>query len=112
MSKAYELLGVPPTGFVSRPFITSWILPNYLLAAIRLTISLYIIISLIYAYAFFAGHIVTIHLQDVGLTPVTFQLGANGIRLSFSYFTYISYWSQFFYFFVAVSSQSRSHEHS
>jgi hypothetical protein len=104
MSKAYELLGVPPTGFVSKPFVTSWILPSYALAVVRLTISLYIIIGISYSYAFYAGHTVAVRIQDVGLTPVTYQIGAEGIRLSFSYFTYLCIWSQFFYFFFAVST--------
>lgn len=60
-----------------------------------------IVTSIAYSYAYFAGHKVTFHLQDVGIEPVTFQVGAEGIRQSFSYFTYINFWSQSFYFFFA-----------
>lgn len=102
MLAIYELLGVPASGFNSRPFTTSWLLPQYALAAVRLLLSLYIVTSISYSYAFFAGHKVTFHLQDVGIKPITFQVGAEGIRQSFSYFTYLSYWSQSFYFFFAA----------
>lgn len=101
MPSIYEFLGVPPTGFSSRPFTTSWLLPQYALAIIRLVLSLYVVTSISYSYAYFAGHKVTFHLQDVGLKAITFQVGGEGIRQSFSYFTYLSYWSQSFYFFFA-----------
>jgi hypothetical protein len=101
MVPMYEILGVPADGFRSRPFTTSWLLPPYILAAIRLTISMYIATSISYAYIYFAHHLVTFHLQDVGIKPITFRVGAEGIRQSFSYFTYISFWSQSFYFFFA-----------
>ncbi|KPI42714.1 uncharacterized protein AB675_2080 [Cyphellophora attinorum] len=102
MLNIYHLLGVPASGFNSKPFVTSWLLPQYPLALIRLIISVYIVTSISYSYAYFAKHKVTFHLQDIGLKPVTFQVGAEGIRQSFSYFTYESYWSQAFYFFFAA----------
>ncbi|ETN46931.1 uncharacterized protein HMPREF1541_01120 [Cyphellophora europaea CBS 101466] len=102
MANIYEALGVPLSGFNSRPFISSWLLPQDALAAIRLTISIYVVASISYSYAYFASHKVTFHLQDVNIKPISFQVGAEGIRQSFSYFTYISYWSQSFYFFFAA----------
>ena len=102
MVDIYALLGVPASGFNSRPFVTSWLLPQYALAIIRLILSVYVVTSISYSYAYFAKHKVTFHLQDVGIEPVTFQVGAEGIRQSFSYFTYLSYWSQSFYFFFAA----------
>ena len=102
MLSVYELLGVPASGFDSQPFVTSWLLPRYALAIIRLVLSLYVVTSISYSYAYFAGHKVTFHLQDVNIKPITFQVGAEGIRQSFSYFTYLSYWSQSFYFFFAA----------
>lgn len=102
MLDIYSVLGVPSTGFTSPPFTTSWALPQYVLAVTRVVFSLYVVTSISYSYAYFAKHKVTFHLQDIGLEPVTFQVGAEGIRQSFSYFTYLSYWSQSFYFFFAA----------
>jgi hypothetical protein len=102
MLDLYPLLGVPASGFNSKPFVTSWLMPQYALAVIRLMISIYIVTSISYSYAYFAKHKITFHLQDIALEPITFQVGAEGIRQSFSYFTYESYWSQSFYFFFAA----------
>lgn len=97
----YDLLGVPPTGFHSSPFVTSWCLPLWLLAIIRLVLSIYCFTTIIFAFNWFAHHTVIFHLQDVDTKAIVFPVGSEGIRQSFSYFTYLSYWGLAFYFFFA-----------
>lgn len=87
MSKIYPLLGVPtttPFDPTSR-FTTSWLLPPYLLASLRLLFSLYAFIT---TFAIFGWN------------------GAHGFaiasRRSFSFFTNLTYWGLAFYFFFAA----------
>ena len=97
----YALLGVPPTGFQSTPFVNSWCLPTYALATIRIFLSVYCFTTIVFSFKWFATHTVIFHLQDIDTKAITFPVGAEGIRQSFSYFTYLSYWGLAFYFFFA-----------
>ena len=101
MLHVYSQLGVPANGFDSEPFVTSWILPTYLLAAIRALLSVYCFSTIFYSFAWFAGHEVVFHLKDIDIPAITFIVGKEGIRQSFSYFTYLSYWGLAFYLFFA-----------
>ena len=101
MMDIYTQLGVPANGFDSEPFVTSWILPTYLLAASRALLSVYCFSTIFYSFAWFAGHEVVFHLKDIDIPAITFIVGKEGIRQSFSYFTYLSYWGLAFYLFFA-----------
>ena len=97
----YELFGVPPSGFRPKPFVTSWLLPTYLLASIRLFLSIYCFTAIAFSFKWFADHTVIFHLGDIDTKSITFPVGAEGIRQSFSYFTYETFWGLAFYFFFA-----------
>lgn len=99
---SYALLGLRPNGFNSRAFFSSWLLPPLALALLRAVLSIYCFTTIFYSFGWFAHNIDVFHLKDINLPEITFSLGASAIGKSFSYFTYLSYWGQAFYF--AVSS--------
>jgi hypothetical protein len=98
----YDLFGVPPEGFQSIPFITSWFIPTWLLASIRLFLSIYSFTAIIFSFKWFADHTVIFHLEDIKTKAIVFPVGAEGIRQSFSYFTYLTFWGLAFYFWFAA----------
>lgn len=99
---SYALFGVPSSGFDSRPFVTSWLLPPLILVCLRAISSIYAFTTIFYSFGWFAHNIDIFHLKDINLPEITFSLGASAIGKSFSYFTYLAYWGQAFYF--AISS--------
>ncbi|KPI37229.1 uncharacterized protein AB675_1567 [Cyphellophora attinorum] len=82
-------------------FATSWLLPTTLLGLLRILLSIYAFTSIAFSFKWFADHDVVFHLEDIDTPKITFLVGAEGIRQSFSYFTYITYWGLAFYFFFA-----------
>lgn len=99
---SYARFGLPPTGFESRPFFSSWLLPTFALACLRALLATYAFTTIFYSFGWFAHNIDVFHLKDIDLPEITFSLGASAIGKSFSYFTYLSYWGLAFYF--AISS--------
>ena len=97
----HALLGSSNAGFSSVPYVTSWCIPIYFLATIRLFISIYCFTTIFFSFKWFATHTVIFHLQGIDQKAITFPVGVEGIRQSFSYFTYLSYWGLGFYFFFA-----------
>ncbi|RMZ92055.1 hypothetical protein DV736_g717, partial [Chaetothyriales sp. CBS 134916] len=97
----YSLFGVPPGRFDSTPFVTSWVLPTYALATIRIIFSIYSFITIFFSFNWFADHVVIFHIQDIKTPATTYTVGAEGIRYSFSDFSYLSYWALAFYMLVA-----------
>ena len=97
----YAQLGVPAHGFDSESFVRSWVLPTYLFSAVRALLSIYCFSTIFYSFAWFAGHEVVFHLKDIDIPAITFVVGKEGIRQSFSYFTYLSYWGLAFYLLFA-----------
>lgn len=97
----YNLFGVPTEGFRSTPFVKSWCLHTYSLAGIRLFLSIYCFTAIIFSFNWFAHHTVIFHLQDIDTKAIVFPVGVEGIRQSFSYFTYLTFWGLAFYFFFA-----------
>lgn len=83
-------------------FFTSWLVSLRTLAAIRTVFSLYTFTTIVYCYIHFAQNTTTATIQDIGLPTVTLVQGSNAISRSFSYFTYLSFWSLGFYFMVAA----------
>lgn len=65
-------------------FETSWLLPPYILASIRTLISLYAFVTIFFIFGWNGAHG---HDRDT--------------RRSFSYFTWLSFWGDAFYFLVA-----------
>ena len=97
----YELLGVPISDFNTTPFVTSWCIPTYLLGGIRVFVSIYSFTAIFFSFKWFADHTVIFHLEDIDTHKITFPIGAEGIRQSFSYFTYETFWGLAFYLFFA-----------
>ena len=81
MALLYPLLGVDKPFDSSHRFTTSWILPPYLLAAVRLLLSLYAFVTIFFIFGW----------ED-------FHSDARATRQSFSYFTNLTYWGLAFYF--------------
>lgn len=98
----YALLGLPSSSHsLNTQFFTSWLLPAPAFAGLRLIMSVYAFTTIFYSFGWFAHNIDIFHLKDVNLPEITFSLGASAITKSFSYFTYLSYWGQAFYFFIS-----------
>ncbi|KAJ1327533.1 FAR-17a/AIG1-like protein [Microdochium nivale] len=72
----------------SHRFETSWILPPYLLATVRLLIGLYSLITLLFNIGYQCTH------PELG--------GCQASGNSFSYFTVLTYWGLSFYFLFAA----------
>ena len=81
MAAIYPLLGVAHPFDPTARFTTSWLLPPYLLASLRLLLSLYAFATIITILA---------------------RATAPAARHSFSYFTTLTYWGLAFYFLVAA----------
>ena len=95
--------GVTATGFSSQPFVTSWLLQTYVLATIRLILSIYCFTTIFYSWAWFATHKVTYRLQDIDIAPTTFTVGgSDAIGRFFGYFAFLSYWGLGFYFAISA----------
>ncbi|KXJ91557.1 hypothetical protein Micbo1qcDRAFT_163321 [Microdochium bolleyi] len=73
----------------SHRFETSWILPPYLLGAIRLLIGIYALTTLLFNIGFQCAH------PELG--------GCRASAASFSYFTVLTYWGLSFYFLFAAA---------
>lgn len=85
MAKIYPLLGVSQPFDPTFRFTTSWLLPPYLLASLRLFFALYAFITIFAIFAWDDSHHLT-------LTA----------RRSFSYFTNLTYWGLAFYFLFSA----------
>ncbi|KAK5634827.1 hypothetical protein RRF57_010540 [Xylaria bambusicola] len=72
----------------SHRFQTSWLVPPYILGAIRLLIALYAFTTLLFNIGYACAN--------------ASQGGCETARNSFSYFTILSYWGVAFYFLVAA----------
>lgn len=85
MAKIYPLLGVSHPFDPTSRFTTSWLLPPYLLASLRLLLSLYAFVTIFTIFGWDDAH----HL-------------ATTARQSFSYFTNLTYWGLAFYFLLSA----------
>ncbi|KIW95726.1 uncharacterized protein Z519_04311 [Cladophialophora bantiana CBS 173.52] len=83
-------------------FVSSWVLPPLLHGCLRVLLGLYVFAAIIYSYTWFSGNIDIYHLHDVDEPSYTTAIGSSAIGRSFSYFTYLSYYGQGFYFFVTA----------
>ncbi|EXJ69154.1 uncharacterized protein A1O5_08089 [Cladophialophora psammophila CBS 110553] len=69
---------------------------------LRVLLGLYLFTAIIYSYVWFSNNIDIYHLHDVDEPSYTTVIGSSAISWSFSYFTYLSYYGQGFYFFVTA----------
>lgn len=80
MAKIYPLLGIPQPFDPTSRFTTSWLLPPFLLASVRLLLSVYAFATIFTVFGWDDAH----------------RLAAAA-RQSFSYFTNLTYWGLAFY---------------
>ncbi|KAF2440142.1 hypothetical protein P171DRAFT_489916 [Karstenula rhodostoma CBS 690.94] len=99
----YEEWGVPQSGFdTSYTFVRSHFVSPATLACIRAVLCLYSFTTIITCYTWLAHKTATISLKDVNLDPYTIQQGNAAIGQSFSFFTYLTFWSLGFYFLISA----------
>jgi len=98
----YRLLGPTDPFDKKHTFVSSWALPPVILGSLRVLQGLYAFTAIIYSYIWFSGNIDIYHLHDVDEPKYTTVIGSSAIGRSFSYFTYLSYYGQGFYFLVTA----------
>ncbi|KAF2791296.1 hypothetical protein K505DRAFT_194531, partial [Melanomma pulvis-pyrius CBS 109.77] len=99
---SYSLFGLLPTGFdPDETFVRSNIVSSTVLGCIRASIALYCFTTLVVCYSWLAHNTSTTNLRDFSIPTYTLQTGAAGIGQSFSFFTYLTFWSLGFYFLFA-----------
>ncbi|KAJ8112552.1 hypothetical protein OPT61_g5107 [Boeremia exigua] len=99
----YEAWGIPSVAFVdpSRKFVTSHFVSPLVLACIRAALSIYSFTTIIVSYSWLANNTATIGLKDVNIGSYEIQQNEAAIGQSFSFFTYLTFWSLGFYFLVS-----------
>lgn len=98
----YAHYGLTPPGFdPDHTFFRSRLMSPILLASLRALIALYCFVTMIVCYSYLANNLSTNNLQDVNIDSYTLYVDHNGIHQSFSFFTYLTYWSLGFYFTTA-----------
>lgn len=98
----YASWGVPSTGFdTSHKFVSSHFVSPLFLATTRALLMLYSFTTIITCYAWLRHNTATTTLKDVNLNSYTLHQSSAAIGHSFSFFTYLAFWSMGFYFLVA-----------
>jgi hypothetical protein len=98
----YSSWGLDTTTFKpSDTFVRSHFVSPVVLASIRAILSLYSFTTMITCYAWLAHKTATIKLKDVNIGSYTIQQSNAAIGQSFSFFTYLTFWSLGFYFLVS-----------
>ncbi|KAF3002926.1 hypothetical protein E8E13_003090 [Curvularia kusanoi] len=100
----WESWGVPPTGFFdpSKTFVTSPFVSPLVLAGVRITLSIYCFTTIIVSYVWLAEHTAIVGLKDVNIPSYKIPQSKAAIGQSFSFFTYLTFWSLGFYFFFSA----------
>lgn len=100
----YEAWGAPTDGFfdLSKTFSTSHFVSPFVLACIRAILCVYSFTTIIVSYAWLANNTATVGLKDVNIGSYTIQQSEAAIGQSFSFFTYLTFWSLGFYFLVSA----------
>ena len=102
MFVSYELFGISSATFdPDRTFVRSSLLSPPWLAFVRLVIAIYCFTTIIVGYTWQAFNISQIHLQDVNIPSYLMIANSVAIGRSFSFFTWLCFWSQAFYFLVS-----------
>ena len=99
----YETWGVPSTGLFdpSKKFVTSSFVSPLVLACIRAVLCLYCFTTIIISYSWLASNTATVNLRDVNIGSYMIQQNEAAIGQSFSFFTYLTFWSLGFYFLLS-----------
>lgn len=98
----YEVWGMPRSGFDPfHNFVRSHFVSPLVLASIRALLCLYSFTTIITCYTWLANSTATIQLKDVNIDAYTIQQSQAAIGQSFSFFTYLTFWSLGFYFLVS-----------
>jgi hypothetical protein len=99
----YTAWGInPSTNFdPNYTFVRSHFVSPLVLASIRLTLCIYIFTSITTSYIWLTHNTATIHLKDFNISPYIFQQSKAATTQSFSYFTYLTFYSLGFYFLVS-----------
>lgn len=84
-----------------RTFVRSHFISPFVLACIRLVMCIYSFTTIITCYTWLANETATISLKDVNIGSYTIQQSSAAIGQSFSFFTYLTFWSLGFYFLVS-----------
>ncbi|KAF2826277.1 hypothetical protein CC86DRAFT_27497 [Ophiobolus disseminans] len=100
---SYESWGIDPhTGFdPNKSFVRSHLVSPLVLACIRAVLCIYSFTTITVCYTWLAHRTATISLKDVNIGSYTIQQSDEGIGQSFSFFTYLTFWSLGFYFLVS-----------
>ena len=100
----FEAWGVPSTGFFdpSKTFVTSHFVSPLVLACIRAVLCVYSFTTIIVSYSWLASNTATIGLKDVNIGSYKIQQSEAAIGQSFSFFTYLTFWSLGFYFLTSA----------
>ncbi|OAL55624.1 hypothetical protein IQ07DRAFT_607929 [Pyrenochaeta sp. DS3sAY3a] len=85
----------------SHTFVRSHFVSPLVLACVRLLLSVYSFTTIITCYTWLAHKTATISLKDVNIGSYTIQQSDAAIGQSFSFFTYLTFWSLGFYFLVS-----------
>jgi hypothetical protein len=98
----YEAWGVAQAGFdLSYTFVRSHFVSPLVLACIRALLCIYSFTTIITCYTWLANETATVSLKDVNIGSYTIQQGDAAIGQSFSFFTYLTFWSLGFYFLIS-----------
>lgn len=99
---SYASWGIETTDFdPSYTFVRSHFVSPLILACIRGLLSIYSFTTIITCYTWLAHKTATISLKDVNIGSYTIQQSDAAIGQSFSFFTYLTFWSLGFYFLVS-----------
>lgn len=99
---SYESWGVSDSGFdPSHSFVRSHFVSPAVLACIRALLCVYSFTTIITCYTWLAHKTATISLKDVNIGSYTIHQSDDAIGQSFSFFTYLTFWSLGFYFLVS-----------
>ncbi len=99
---SYANFGISHTFDPSHSLVQSSLVSPTILAAIRASIALYCFTTIIFGYSWQAVYTVTTSLRDVNIPEYTITTNAKAIGQSFSYFTWLTFWSLGFYYLVSA----------
>jgi hypothetical protein len=100
---SYEAWGIDSTTAFdpNKNFVRSHFVSPIVLASIRAVLSIYSFTAVITCYVWLAYNTATVSLKDVNIGSYTIQQSDAAIGQSFSFFTYLTFWSLGFYFLVS-----------
>ena len=102
MFLTYELFGVHPKLFdTAYTFVRSSFISTTVLAFLRLLVAIYAFSTIVVGYTWQAYNLSYLNLKDVNISSYLVISNKIAIGRSFSYFTWLCFWSQAFYFLVS-----------